>query len=1207
MSITKKAISVGLSAALLASLAATVVAPAAFASTAVTSAGTIPLGGTSTTAATFTFTENAASSFPSGGGTLIVTLTDSAGGSTVHFTGTPTLTAPGSLGASITVDSSGNFFTINASASDTSNIEQITVGGLKISADTGAALGAINANLTGSLAGDVIAATTTATGVLQAPLPTGAATVLVNVTSTCGFDPSNVDGQANFSDVSDARNVTSGTGTGLVNIGFAAGTSTHNIGTTVTQTVPNCSSALASPGSVANVVFQGSSVTEQGNNPTTVNPGEQNQPAGTTSITENTAGYIPVGTLTFTLSAAGVQFSAPPTISSLTTALAAPSGLQVTGTSSGGSLPAATYSYEVTALGVNAANTGVGETVASPVATATLSTNGSITLTWSPVAGATGYNLYRDSSGYKLLTTTTATTFTDLGTATLGAAPVSTGAFLPPPSNVTATVQSTLGTLTAATRYYAVAALNGAGQTVGSAAASATITSGATNSVLVSWNAVPGATGYAIYEAATAALLATAGQPQYWVPAGTATSFRDTGTAGTAGGTILTTSTAALAAPASLLATAAASSGSLAASTYYYTVTAVDGNGKQTTKSNVVNATLTSAGSISLSWTGVVGAVSYDIYRSTSATFGATSFLANVTATSYTDTGAVALTAGTPPSTNQTGGSSIGAAVLGSTLCNLSYSRTSCTVAVTTASTVPSTITLSEIKLDVASTVAPGTAVNVTVTSSPAINVNVSTSTIAYVARVAVGVADQPTIYINYNQQNTGLITITEQAPGFFVGGTGTDNTFGLCLATGESFTFAPYAVVTKGDLSLLNGLVGGSSVQGTLYTDTAGDSCVMWTVYTASTVASTIEIRGTNSTGAVLPTGIDNGPSLSVPANLAPGTTQGVILIGTSANVAEGIVWTGGSPNQVDPANTPAFSSLVSMATRAFKSGVTVTALSQPVIPAGSPSAAAGNLQLTETLNGQFKAGETICVAVLPRTTNGFTHQDTFLTSATTNGLPIIKTNATTGLLASSVATLGGCSIPEQQNFLSLFGVPLNQTNSFSFQVTQQAYGAALGQITISNINYTTTADAPNGNVLVSVFSDNSVGVAFQSNVSNAIIGTVTPVFVSEVSAKGVTQTGPFSIATLVSKKGQYITIKITTSPAMAGAHIGIWVAKKGANGVWSKFSPHTGRIANGQGVVYYYYKAGSVAWLSFQAHYPGDTLHSAALGNAVQARWIS
>ena len=106
--------------------------------------------------------------------------------------------------------------------------------------------------------------------------------------------------------------------------------------------------------------------------------------------------------------------------------------------------------------------------------------------------------------------------------------------------------------------------------------------------------------------------------------------------------------------------------------------------------------------------------------------------------------------------------------------------------------------------------------------------------------------------------------------------------------------------------------------------------------------------------------------------------------------------------------------------------------------------------------------------------------------------------------------------------------------------------------------------------------------------------------------SAIGVTTAGPFSLATKVVRKGAYITIIITTSPALAGADIGIWIAKKGPNGVWSNFSPHTGRIANSQGVVYYYYKAGSIAWLSFRARYYGDATHAAAWSDSVQARWI-
>ena len=66
-------------------------------------------------------------------------------------------------------------------------------------------------------------------------------------------------------------------------------------------------------------------------------------------------------------------------------------------------------------------------------------------------------------------------------------------------------------------------------------------------------------------------------------------------------------------------------------------------------------------------------------------------------------------------------------------------------------------------------------------------------------------------------------------------------------------------------------------------------------------------------------------------------------------------------------------------------------------------------------------------------------------------------------------------------------------------------------------------------------------------------------------------------------------MTIRIQSSPALAGKDFGIYIAKN-VKGVWTKFSPHTGRVANGQGVVYYYYKAGSVAYLSIRGFYAGD-----------------
>jgi len=103
-----------------------------------------------------------------------------------------------------------------------------------------------------------------------------------------------------------------------------------------------------------------------------------------------------------------------------------------------------------------------------------------------------------------------------------------------------------------------------------------------------------------------------------------------------------------------------------------------------------------------------------------------------------------------------------------------------------------------------------------------------------------------------------------------------------------------------------------------------------------------------------------------------------------------------------------------------------------------------------------------------------------------------------------------------------------------------------------------------------------------------------------------GVTKSGPFSVSTKVVKKGAYVTVRFETSPALAGHKIGIWIAKKGADGTWSAYAPHTSRIADGKGVVYYYYKAGSVAWLSFRAVWISDGIHPSASSPGIQARWI-
>ena len=149
MNLLRKAAAVGASVALLGSLVATAAAPLALASTSVTSAGSIPVGGTSTGTATFSFMENTRTAFPSAGGNLTVTVLDYAGGNTLTVGG-GTLSAPGSLGSRLAV--SGNTITVFTTSADIHNIETITVSGIAISASGDAAIGAVQAILSGSLA-----------------------------------------------------------------------------------------------------------------------------------------------------------------------------------------------------------------------------------------------------------------------------------------------------------------------------------------------------------------------------------------------------------------------------------------------------------------------------------------------------------------------------------------------------------------------------------------------------------------------------------------------------------------------------------------------------------------------------------------------------------------------------------------------------------------------------------------------------------------------------------------------------------------------------------------------------------------------------------------------------------------------------------------------------------------------------------------------
>ena len=225
-------------------------------------------------------------------------------------------------------------------------------------------------------------------------------------------------------------------------------------------------------------------------------------------------------------------------------------------------------------------------------------TSGKPMLTWNAVYGATSYRIYRSTSrgsGYSLLGTTTATSYTNTG--------------------------AKAGT----TYYYRVKACNDAGLSPYSNVVSGKVksvtpkpaapvvklgNSATSGKPMLTWNAVSGATSYKVYRATsqngTYSLLGTV----------TATSYTNTG--------------------------------AKAGVTYYYKVKAVNSAG-ESAYSNTVSgrATVTTltmghsstSGKPQLTWKAVSGATSYKVYRATTKN-GAYSVINTTKARTYTNTGA---------------------------------------------------------------------------------------------------------------------------------------------------------------------------------------------------------------------------------------------------------------------------------------------------------------------------------------------------------------------------------------------------------------------------------------------------------------------------------------------------------------------------------------------------------------------------------------
>jgi fibronectin type 3 domain-containing protein len=241
---------------------------------------------------------------------------------------------------------------------------------------------------------------------------------------------------------------------------------------------------------------------------------------------------------------------------------------------------------------------------AAPTALAATAGNAQVTLSWTASSGATSYNVKR---------------------ATTSGGPYTTVA-----SGVTGTTYTNTGLTNGTTYYYVISAVNSAGESTNSTQASATPAAAVTA------------------PAAPTGLVATAGNAQAvltWTASSGATSY-NVKRATISGGPYTTIATG-------IAGTTYTNTGLTNGTTYYYVVSAVNSAGESSNSAQAsvtpvapitipaAPTTLTStAGNaqVTLNWSASTGATSYNVKR-TAVSGGAFTTIANVTGTSFTDSG----------------------------------------------------------------------------------------------------------------------------------------------------------------------------------------------------------------------------------------------------------------------------------------------------------------------------------------------------------------------------------------------------------------------------------------------------------------------------------------------------------------------------------------------------------------------------------------
>ncbi len=462
-----------------------------------------------------------------------------------------------------------------------------------------------------------------------------------------------------------------------------------------------------------------------------------------------------------------------------------------------------------------------------------------------------------------------------------------------------------------------------------------------------------------------------------------------------------------------------------------------------------------------------------------------------------------------------------------------------------------------------------------------------------------------PSVIIGANDQATGTVWIREAGAGR-MGSSFLSNVLRVCYVsqTGkpEVFTRAPWLVVTVGDLKLRansdptipsGAAAAGTGVKG--YIGAGGTSCAQWIVSNASSVASTLEIRGTASDGTMLPAGPNNGPKVNVDPQQKPGPVTLSLWQLPFDQFSVGSI----------PASLTQFD-LVQNAVRVYGANVTVAAVSQPEIRRGKLNQPAGDVTITESATFQLGnyswwlggVQQAIWFQIVPNNMRDVLPSVYFNTDRV---VPVVSTNsAESGLIAR-------------------FGRWFNNT-TFSVVTEQRAFVPVVGawvpgKITVSGLQYSATNDAALGPVQLQVCSTGNMNVSspsdfavcpgvqtglfaasenpanFNQTVTNAkvvedsaILGAIAPGVAGPGSNK-------WTFNTVIVKKNTYITLRLqAVKGAVVGDRVEIW-GRAGKTGTWKKL---TTRLVGANGYIFYFKKISG--YTEFQAYFAGSDTAAAS-----------